>query len=266
MPTAAAFFDLDKTIIAKSSTLAFSRPFYQSGLINRRAVLRSTYAQLLYLLQGADEEQMDRMRDYLKQLCAGWEVEQVRQVVDEALHELIDPLIYAEALELIDAHHEAGRDVVLVSSSGAEIVGPVGDMLGADHVIATRMVVADGRYTGDIDFYAYGPHKAEAVRELAAERGYDLDESYAYTDSVTDLPLLLTVGHPVVVNPDRALRREALSREWPVRAFARPVRLRDRVAVIPAPAAPVAGAAVGAGVVAGIWWAARRARRAGLGA
>ena len=164
---AAAFFDLDKTVIAKSSTLAFSRSFYRGGLVNRRAVLKSSYAQFVYLLQGADAEQMDRMREYLKSLCAGWPVQQVRDIVAETLHELIDPLVYGEAVALFDEHHAAGRDVVLVSSSGEEVVGPIGDMLGVDRVVATRMVVEDGRYTGDIACYAYGEGKAVAMRELA---------------------------------------------------------------------------------------------------
>ena len=166
--TAAAFFDLDKTVIAKSSTLAFGRPFYRGGLVNRRAVLKSSFAQFVYLLQGADEDSMDRMRDYLKALCAGWPVEQVNAIVAETLHDLIEPMVYAEAVALFDEHHAAGRDVVIVSSSGEEVVGPIGEMLGVDHVIATRMVVEDGRYTGEIDFYAYGEGKAVAVRALAA--------------------------------------------------------------------------------------------------
>lgn len=260
---AAAFFDLDKTIIAKSSTLAFGRPFFQGGLINRRAVLKSTYAQFVYLLGGADEDQMDRMRDYLKALCAGWDVEQVNQIVAEALHDLIDPLIYDEAAALIEEHQAAGRDVVIVSSSGAEIVEPVGELLGADRVVATRMVVADGKYTGDIEFYAYGEHKATAIRELAERHGYDLGASYAYSDSVTDVPMLEAVGHPHAVNPDKALRRVALERGWPVLEFARPVSLRDRLGRLPTPSPRMAGAAVGAGMVAGVaWWVTRRTRRA----
>src|SRR3989440_1320541 len=104
----AAFFDLDKTIIAKSSTLAFGRPFYQSGLINRRAVLRSAYAQFMFALAGADEDQMDRMRKYLTAMCAGWDVAQVRDVVAEAIHEIIEPIVYDEAVELITEHQAAG--------------------------------------------------------------------------------------------------------------------------------------------------------------
>jgi len=259
---AAAFFDLDKTVIAKSSTLAFSRPFYRGGLVNRRAVLKSSYAQFVYLLQGADAEQMDRMRDYLKQLCAGWPVQQVQEIVAETLHDLIDPLVYAEAVELFEEHHRAGRDVVLVSSSGEEVVGPIGDMLGVDRVVATRMVVEDGRYTGEIEFYAYGPHKAEAVQQLAAEHGYDLAASYAYSDSVTDLPMLEAVGHPHAVNPDKPLRRAALERGWPVVDFRRPVHVRERSIPTP-PGPPVAWAAAGAVVAGAVLWSLRRSRATG---
>ena len=256
---AAAFFDLDKTVIAKSSTLAFSRPFYRGGLVNRRAVLKSSIAQFVYLLQGADEDSMDRMRDYLKRLCAGWPVEQVNTIVAETLHELINPMVYAEAVALFDEHHAAGRDVVIVSSSGEEVVGPIGAMLGVDHVVATRMQVVDGVYTGEIDFYAYGEDKAVAMRELARSRGYDLSQSWAYSDSVTDRPMLELVGNPVAINPDKALRRHAAEQGWQLMEFKRPVRMRDRVRV-PSPPAPVAyaGVAVAAGAAGLAWWAARR--------
>jgi HAD superfamily hydrolase (TIGR01490 family) len=260
----AAFFDLDKTVIAKSSTLAFGKPFYQGGLVNRRAVLKSTYAQFVYLIAGADADDMDRMRDYLKALCAGWDVEQVRAIVDETLHDLIDPLVYDEAVSLIEEHKAAGRRVVIVSSSGEEVVGPIGEMVGADEVVATRMVVADGRYTGEIEFYSYGPHKAEAVRELAERHGWDLADCWAYSDSVTDLPMLEEVGHPVAVNPDKALRRVASERGWPVLEFRRPVSLRSRLSGVPRPPVPLVAAAVGVGAAAAGWRLyARRARRGG---
>jgi HAD superfamily hydrolase (TIGR01490 family) len=260
----AAFFDLDKTIIAKSSTLAFSRSFYQGGLINRRAVMRSAYAQFVYLVGGADHDQMERMRQYLSALCAGWDVQQVKDIVSETLHGLIDPIIYDEAATLIEQHHLAGRDVVIVSSSGAEVVEPIGEMLGADRVIATRMVVKDGLYTGEIDYYAYGQTKADAIEELAAAEGYDLSRSYAYTDSMTDLPMLKAVGNPYAVNPDRALRREANARHWPVLVFTKPVRLRSRLPNVTMPPRPtLAVAAVGAGAAtAGLVWLAARRRRA----
>ncbi len=227
-PRAAAFFDLDKTVIAKASTLAFSRHFYEGGLINRRSVLRSAYAQLMFGLQGVDHEQMERMRAYLSGLCSGWDVQTVKDIVAETLHSVVDPLVYAEAVTLIAEHQLAGRDVVIVSSSGSEVVEPIGAMLGADHSIGTRMVVQDGRYTGEIDFYAYGPGKAQVIRDLADVHGYDLRECWAYSDSETDIAMLSAVGHPTAVNPDRAQRRVAAERGWPVLEFNRPVALDAR--------------------------------------
>lgn len=257
----AAFFDLDKTVIAKSSALAFGRPFYQGGLMNRRAVLKSSYAQFVFHVSGADEAQMARMRDYLTTLTTGWDVAQVRDIVAETLHELIDPLIYDEAASLIEEHRAAGRDVVIVSSSGEEVVAAIGQLLGVDRVVATRMVEAEGRYTGEIDFYAYGPHKAAAIRELAQSEGYDLEQCYAYSDSSTDLPMLEAVGHPSAVNPDRALRRIAVERGWPILSFARPVSLRSRFGLRRPSVPVVAGAAMGVGAaVAGLAWYAQRRR------
>ncbi len=179
----AAFFDLDKTVIAKSSTLAFSKPFFNQGLLNRRAVLKSSYAQFLFLMSGADHDQMDRMRSYVTSMCAGWDVEQVKSIVNETLHDIVDPLVFAEAAELIADHKLCGRDVVVVSASGEEIVAPIARALGATHAMATRMVVEDGKYTGEVAFYCYGEGKAAAIRELAAHEGYALEHCYAYSDS-----------------------------------------------------------------------------------
>jgi HAD superfamily hydrolase (TIGR01490 family) len=244
----AAFFDLDKTIIAKSSTLAFSRSFYAGGLINRRSVLRSAYAQFVYLAGGADHEQIQRMRDYLSALSTGWDVQTVKDIVADTMHNIVDPFVYDEALGLIEEHHIAGRDVVIVSSSGLEVVEPIGRMLGADRVIATRMVIEDGRYTGEIEFYAYAEQKAAAIRELADREGYDLANCYAYSDSATDVAMLEAVGHPVAANPDRALRRIAAERDWPVVTFSKPVTLRRRT--MQARRSALAAAAIGAGVAA----------------
>lgn len=243
-PRTAAFFDLDKTVIAKSSTLAFSKPFFNQGLLNRRAVLTSSYAQFLFLMSGADHDQMDRMRSYVTSMSAGWDVEQVKSIVNETLHDIVDPLIFAEAAELIADHRLCGRDVVIVSASGEEIVAPIARALGATHAMGTRMVVEDGKYTGEVAFYCYGEGKAAAIRELAALEGYPLEHCYAYSDSVTDLPMLQAVGHPNVVNPDRALRKEAGVRGWPVLTFSRPVPLRDRISA-PSGAAVATSAALG---------------------
>jgi HAD superfamily hydrolase (TIGR01490 family) len=246
----AAFFDLDKTIIAKSSTLAFSRSFYAGGLISRGSVLRSAYAQFVYLLGGADHDQMEKMRAFLSDLCAGWDVATVREIVADTLHHTVDPLVYDEAVSLIEDHHLAGRDVVIVSASGSEVVEPIGEMLGADEVIATKLEITEGRYTGAISFYAYADNKATAITELAERKGYDLSLSYAYSDSITDLPMLEIVGHPCVVNPDKELRKQATTRTWPVLVFTRPVTLRSRVR-LPAGKPTLAALALGTAAAVG---------------
>jgi HAD superfamily hydrolase (TIGR01490 family) len=258
----AAFFDLDKTVIAKSSALAFGRPFYRDGLITRRDVVKSAYAQLMFRLGGADEQQMAKIRDHVAKLCRGWQVEQVSQIVNETLEELINPYVYAEAAALIGEHRAAGRDIVVVSTSGEEMVRPIAQQLGITDVIATRMVVEDGRYTGEVAYYAAGPTKAEAIRELAKERDYDLASSYAYSDSISDIPLLETVGHPTAVNPDRGLRRAASDRGWQVLEFRHPIPLSRRLAVRPAvPVAATAfGVAIGLAIGLALYGRHRRAR------
>lgn len=263
MTRAAAFFDLDKTILATSSALAFARPFYRGGLIGRSDVIRSAYAQFIFLASGADHDQMETMRRYMSDLVTGWDVAKVREIVAETIDVIIDPAVYDEAVALIEEHRAAGRDIVIISSSGTEVVEPIGERLGADVAIGTQLVVEDGRYTGEILFYAYGEGKAQAMRDLADERGYDLAASYAYTDSVTDLPMLDTVGHPTAVNPDAELRRIATERDWPVVDFARPVSMRSRLSMEKrqAVAAGAAAAAVSAAAL-GIAWYARHRRMA----
>jgi HAD superfamily hydrolase (TIGR01490 family) len=254
----AAFFDLDKTILAKSSSLMFAKPFYKGGLLGRGDVLRSAYAQFVYLVSGADHDQMEQMRAYMSALCTGWRVDQVRAIVAETLDEIVEPVVYEEAVRLIEEHQKAGHDVIVISSSGTEVVEPIGERLGVYRAIGTQLAVEDGLYTGEILFYAYGEGKAEAMAELAAENGYDLDASYAYTDSFTDLPMLEAVGFPFAVNPDAELRRLAGERGWPVMDFAKPVAMRSSVNTPETRRA--AGAALGAVALGLTWYAARRRR------
>jgi HAD superfamily hydrolase (TIGR01490 family) len=258
----AAFFDLDKTIISRSSSLALSRPLYRAGMVSRSQLLRGAYAQLVYLLVGADEGKMERLKEGMLALTKGWDRHQVEQLVHEALLDVIDPYVYQEALDLIELHRSEGRQIYIVSSSPEEIVKPLAGHFGVTEVIATRAEIgSDGRYTGGLEFYAYGDQKAEAIRGLAERLGIDLERSYAYSDSITDLPMLETVGNPVAVNPDKELRREAEERGWQIRDFRRPVRLRARLAgAVPKTRPSIAAAVAVAGIAALLVWVALRSR------
>jgi HAD superfamily hydrolase (TIGR01490 family) len=227
--TVAAFFDLDKTILGTSSTLAFTKPLYEQGLIKRADVVQSAYHQFIFSIAGADHDQTEKMRQYLSTLVAGWEVETLNGIVKETLSQQITPTVHAEAVELIEKHKSLGHTVVIVSASGSEIVKPVADLLGADYTIATELEVFNGKYTGQIGFYAYGDNKASAIKEFADERGCDLANSFAYSDSITDLPMLEVVGHPTVVNPDSGLKEVAMDRSWPILRFEKPAALKKPI-------------------------------------
>jgi HAD superfamily hydrolase (TIGR01490 family) len=252
----AAFFDLDKTVIAKASMVAFGRPLYREGLISRRVLARALYGQLIYMYMGADEEKLERMRDSVLALTKGWEQAKVREIVEETLEEVVEPIVYDEALDLINEHTTAGRLVFIVSASPEEIVAPLSRYLGVDAYLATRSTIDDeGRYTGTTDFYCYGPNKAEAIYAIAEEKNIDLARSYAYSDSATDIPMLECVGHPVAVNPDRELLRTAREKDWDVKTFTRKVRLRDRVPTPTARSTTAAGSVVAAAAIGGgVWW------------
>lgn len=255
----AAFFDLDKTVIAKSSTLAFTGPLYKAGLLGKRTLLRAALGQTFYVLFGADHDQLQKVRDSMLALTAGWDRREVEDLVEEALEDIVAPLVFAEALFLIDEHLREGRRVFIVSASPEEVVRPLARYIGVSEVIATRPKVdAEDRYTGEVDFYAYGPQKADEVRRIAAEEGIDLEGSYAYSDSATDVPLLETVGHPVAVNPDRELRTIAEERGWPIVEFTRQVSLRTRLT---RPVPLISGATVAGVVGAAVIWALARRNR-----
>ena len=225
----AAFFDLDKTVIAKSSLVALGPEFHARGLLHRRTLVWAVISQMFFLRFGADEEKLSRIRESVLKVTKGWDRTEVRALVAETINEVIEPLIYDEALELIEHHREQGDEVWLVSMAPEEIVEPFAELLGITGAIASRATIDEnGKFTGEMDFFAQGENKAVAIRELAAKRDIDLATSFAYSDSETDIPMLLTVGHAYAVNPDKALTRMAHEREWPILSFTHPVRAHDR--------------------------------------
>ena len=226
----AAFFDLDKTVIARASMAAYGPALHRAGYLSAPMALRAAWGQVLFRFFGADEGSMARARQTALRLAAGWDQEALQRFARDHLAEVIEPIVYDEALDLFAHHRAEGRLLILVSASPVEIVAPLADHLGVDEFIATTPETdADGKYTGEVEFYAQGPDKANAIKRLADDRGIDLAGSWGYSDSVTDLPMLELVGDPVAVNPDRGLRREAEKRGWPILEFDNPVPLGDRV-------------------------------------
>ena len=224
----AAFFDLDKTVIAKASMVALGPEFHARGLLRRRTLLRGVFLQILFLRFGASEERLAKIRRSVLKITKGWDHDEVRTLVAETLNEIMEPLIYSEALDLIRHHQEAGDEVWLVSTSPAEIVEPFAEILGITGAISSKACIDEnGKFTGEMEFYAVGENKAVAMQEVADERGLDLSDSFAYSDSETDIPMLLAVGHPFAVNPDRTLTKVAHEREWPILSFTHKVRAHD---------------------------------------
>jgi HAD superfamily hydrolase (TIGR01490 family) len=225
----AAFFDLDKTVIAKSSLVAFGPEFHTRGLLRRRTVIWGLLSQMMFMRFGADEDKLSKIGESVLRVTKGWDHLEVKQLVAETINEVIEPLIYAEALELIDHHLAEGDEVWLVSMSPAEIVEPFAELLGITGAISSRAKIDEnGKFTGEMEFFAQGENKAVAIRELAEQRGIDLSESYAYSDSETDIPMLMTVGHAFAVNSDRQLAKTAHENQWPLLSFTHPVRAHDR--------------------------------------
>jgi HAD superfamily hydrolase (TIGR01490 family) len=248
---AAAFFDLDRTLIRRSSALALAGPFQERGLIGRKQLAKAAAWQVLFAARGAGAETVRKAAEDGLMLLKDLEVEEMRALVGEAMETALKPLVYREPLDLLKRHRERCERVYIVSAALQEIVDPLADELGFDGAVGSLCEVVDGRYTGRSLRACHGPGKADAVRELAAAEEIDLAASTAYSDSHTDLPFLEAVGRPVAVNPDRELRRIARERGWPMLTFSDPLypaaRRRLRPALLGLPLA--LGAAV---------WAARR--------
>ena len=216
---AAAFFDLDRTLLRRSSVLALAGSFNERGVISRWQLAKSALWQLLFVLRGASAETVRSAAEDGMMLLRGFTVDEMRELVGDAMEPVLRPLVYAEPLALVQQHRERGERVYVVSATLQEIVEHIAADLGFDGAIGSTCEIVGGAYTGKSLRAAHGEGKAAAVRDLAAAEGIDLSASTAYSDSHTDLPFLEAVGHPVAVNPDRSLRRTARGRGWPILEF-----------------------------------------------
>jgi HAD superfamily hydrolase (TIGR01490 family) len=221
MPKSAAFFDLDRTLMAGSSAYMFGRACHRAGLVPTSRLLADAGNAVLFRLFGATDEKSQELRDRILGSVAGHEVSIFRAFAPALTDQLLSR-VRPEAQVLLDMHEQAGRDVYIISASPVEIVADLAHALKIAGGLGTQSEIVDGVYTGRLAApFCYGEGKAEVVRRLAAERGYDLASCYAYADSASDLPILQLVGHPVAVNPDRSLLSVAHRRGWPIVEFNR---------------------------------------------
>jgi len=248
----AAFFDLDKTLMAGSSGIHFGRAAFRSGMVGRRRLAKWAADHLRYRLHGATDAQTRALLAEVRDLLTGVPERSIARLVPDLLAGIL-PRIYPQMLDEVHAHQDAGRATFIVSAAGNELVALLARVLGMDGGIGTAYEVdEDGRLTGRLDGpFMYGEGKVEAMRRFAAEHDIALEESWAYSDSVSDLPMLSAVGTAVVVNPDGELARTARERGWRVMRFE---RLGRRLAI--------AGATLTAAAVGGMGTVlASRARR-----
>jgi HAD superfamily hydrolase (TIGR01490 family) len=251
---AAAFFDLDKTLMAGSSGMHFGRAAYRTGMVSRRQLLAWASDHLRYRLRGTTDERAQALLAEVRDLLAGVPEREIARMVPDLLAGIL-PRIYPDMLDEVNAHIDAGRPTFIVSAAGNELVALLAEVLGMAGGIGTAYEVdADGILTGSLDGpFMYGDGKVEAMRRYAAEHDIYLEASWAYSDSVSDLPMLRAVGIPVAVNPDPELARIADQEGWRVMRFE---KLGRRLAI--------AGATLTAAAVGGLGTAlAARHRRRG---
>lgn len=245
--TSAAFFDLDRTLISGSSAFTLAIEARRSGLLPTAQFTKDAASAAMFKLFGASDNTSDEVRKRILGAVKGMERGDLVALNAEVLPKLMER-VRPEAKRLVDRHRKAGRDSFIVSAAPQEIVEPLAASLGMTGGIGTRSAVSDGVYTGELAGpFCYGPGKVEAMNELAEWNGYDLAQSYAYSDSVSDLPMLEAVGHPVAVNPDASLERRARADGWPVVIFSQRTKsmLRRSLSGVVATGIGVAGFAAG---------------------
>jgi HAD superfamily hydrolase (TIGR01490 family) len=236
----AAFFDLDKTLIEGSSALHFARAAYRTGMLSRRQLARDAWSNVRFRLRGSSDAATEELKQRILDAIAGQRTVDLARLGPQVLAGVL-PVVYQEVLDEAYAHQDAGRPAYIVTAASQELADVLAQVLVLDGGIGMRAEVRDGVYTGRADGpFTYREGKAEAIRELAEREGIDLAESYAYSDSESDLPMLRVVGHPVAVNPDPALQRIAREEGWRIMRFD---KLGRRIKL----AGAVAGLALAAG-------------------
>jgi HAD superfamily hydrolase (TIGR01490 family) len=222
MSRAAAFFDLDKTLMAGSSGMQFARVAARQGIVSRRQLANWAVEHLRYRLRGTTDERTAEVLRVARDVISGVPEKTIDRMGPEVMAAVL-PRVFPQMLDEVHAHQDAGRVTFIVSAAGNGVVESLAQVLGMEGGIGTRYEVdAEGNFTGRFDGpFVYGAGKVEAMEAFAAEHDLDLAASYAYSDSLSDLPMLSAVGHPVAVNPDPALAEIAKREGWQTMRFER---------------------------------------------
>jgi len=218
MATAAAFFDLDRTLMSGSSGFFWARAAARAGIISRRQLAADVVENLRFRLKGSTDESADKLMNRVGELIAGQRVADFERLGPEVMAGVL-PRLYPQMLNIAWKHQDEGREVYIVTAATQETAQVIATVIGFDGGLGTRLEQQDGRYTGKLEAFAYREGKPQLMAELAAERDIDLAASYAYTDSESDLPMLRAVGHAVAVNPDAELTQIAKDEEWEILRF-----------------------------------------------
>ncbi|MDX6664495.1 MAG: hypothetical protein QOG68_701 [Solirubrobacteraceae bacterium] len=219
MSTPAAFFDLDRTLMAGSSGLHWARAAYRAGLVGRRQMASDAWANLKFRLRGSTDEETEAVKERLGEFLEGRRVRDFERLGPQVLAGVL-PRMYERMLETAYNHQDEGRPVYICTAATQDMADTLAVVLGFDGAAGTRLGKRDGLYTGRFEGpFCYGEGKPIRMREIAERDDLDLAESWAYSDSASDLPMLRAVGHPVVVNPDAELAREAATQGWDVMRF-----------------------------------------------
>jgi HAD superfamily hydrolase (TIGR01490 family) len=221
-PRAAAFFDLDKTLMAGSSGMQFARIAAKQGIVSRRLLVSWGWEHLRYRLRGTTDARTAEVLKVARELIAGVPAKAVERMGPEVMAAIL-PRVFPQMLEEVYAHQDAGRPTFIVSAASNDVVGLLAHVLGMEGGIGTCYETdGEGNFTGRLDGpFVYGEGKVKAMEEFAASHRIDLADSYAYSDSLSDLPMLRAVGNPVVVNPDPPLAAIARDEGWQTFRFER---------------------------------------------
>jgi HAD superfamily hydrolase (TIGR01490 family) len=242
----AAFFDLDRTLMAGSSAFQFGRAAYRSGLVSRRQLANDAWENVLFRLRGSTDSGTDALRERIGRMLEGVRVRELQRLAPDVLAGVL-PRLYPQMLEIAYRHQDEGRPIFICTAASQEMAELIAIVLTFDGAVGSVSEVVDGHYTGRAGGpFTYREGKAEAIRDLAVREGIDLAASWAYSDSESDLPMLRLVGHPVAVNPDSELGRTARAEGWEVLHFE---RLGRRLRVVGAAGVAAALGGLGSAVV-----------------